>query len=49
MMFKYNIWHIEQYKNCYNDETNLYAWKFDYEISKIVNKVTKVPRTKIRN
>ena len=36
------------YKNHYNDkndETNLYVYKFDYEISKTANEITKIPGT----
>ena len=39
-MLKYNIWLIE-----HNDEVNLYVYKFDYEISKIANKITKISGT----
>ena len=28
-------------KNCYNDKTNLYVYRFDYEMSAIANEITK--------
>ena len=34
-----------KYKNYYNDQINLHINKFDYEILKTVNKITKIPRT----
>ena len=33
------------YKNNHNNMTNLYAWKYDYKISKIADKVTITSRT----
>ena len=33
------------YKNYYNDEKNLHVYKFDREISKTANEITKMSRT----
>ena len=41
-MLNYNILHVENY---HNDDTNVWVYKFDYEILKIGNKIAKVPRT----
>ena len=48
-MLKHGMWHMELYfimktmENCFNDKTNLYVYKFDYEMSTIANETTKFP------
>ena len=40
-MLKCDIWLIQHDNNV----TNLYAYKFDYEILNIANEITEIPRT----
>lgn len=44
-MVKYNNWDTKHLKSYFDDETDTYFYKTDYEISKIANKITKIPRT----
>ena len=44
LMFKQHLAY-RTYKNYCNDETNIYVYRIDYEISKIANNITKIPRT----
>ena len=39
------VFYYENYimENCFNDKTNLYVYKFDYEMSTIANETTKFP------